>query len=416
MSHFIYSGGRLTVDQVPLTEIAETYGTPCYVYSRSAIEERWHDYDQAFNERRHLVCYSVKANGNLAVLNVLARLGSGFDIVSVGELERVLIAGGDPAKIVFSGIGKQEHEIRKALSAGIRCFNVESGSELNLMDKIAGDMGVKAPVSLRINPDIDPGTHPYIATGLNRNKFGIPHEQAGEMFRQVRKLKNIDLMGIDCHIGSQITSLTPYVDALRKLAALCKELQAEGITLRHIDVGGGMGISYRDEKLFTPAEFVRTICEELVDPSMEILIEPGRSIVGNAGTLLTRVLYLKETPAKNFAIIDAAMNDLLRPALYDAWQQVLPVNERGSGTMKVYDLVGPICESADFLARDRELDLAEGDVLALKSAGAYGFCMSSNYNTRPRAAEIMIDNGKYFEVRRRETISDLVCGEQQLPA
>ena len=402
-------------EQVPLADIAEAYGTPCYVYSRAVIEERWHAYDQAFGSQSHLVCYSVKANGNLAVLNLLARLGSGFDIVSGGELERVLMAGGDAARVLFSGVGKQEHEIRRALTAGIRCFNVESASELSHLDRIAKDMNTRAKVALRVNPDIDPGTHPYIATGLNRSKFGIPHEQALDIFRQAQDLNHIELAGIDCHIGSQITQLSPYIAALEKLTGLYHKLKSEGIPLGHIDIGGGMGIMYRDEQPFAPLEFVRAVCEQLSDPHMEILIEPGRSIVGEAGVLLTRVLYLKETASRNFAITDAAMNDLLRPALYDAWQRVLPENDAITHSPKRYDLVGPVCESADFLALDRELDIAEGDLLALGSAGAYGFSMSSNYNARPRAAEVMVDGEDFFEVRRRETIDDLVSGESLLP-
>ena len=402
-------------EQVPLADIAEAFGTPCYVYSRAAIEDQWHAYDQAFGSRSHLVCYSVKANGNLAVLNLLARLGSGFDIVSGGELERVLMAGGDAARVVFSGVGKQGHEIRRALNAGIRCFNVESASELFHLDHIAKEMNTRARVALRINPDIDPGTHPYITTGLNRSKFGIPHEQALDIFRQAQDLNHIELAGIDCHIGSQITQLSPYIAALEKLTDLYLKLKSEGIPLGHIDIGGGMGIVYRDEQPFAPLDFVHAVCKQLSDPHMEILIEPGRSIVGEAGVLLTRVLYLKETASRNFAITDAAMNDLLRPALYDAWQHVLPVRDAGRGSPKRYDLVGPVCESADFLALDRELDIAEGDLLALGSAGAYGFSMSSNYNARPRAAEVMVDGEEFFEVRRRETIENLVSGESLLP-
>jgi len=415
MSHITYRDGRLMAEQVLLSDIAEACGTPCYIYSRAAIEDQWRAYDQTFGERSHLVCYSVKANGNLAILNLLARLGSGFDIVSGGELERVLMAGGDAAKIVFSGVGKQKPEIQRALTAGIRCFNVESVSELHHLDRIAGEMNCRAPVALRINPDIDPGTHPYIATGLNRSKFGIPYEQALDTFSQAHHLNHIELVGIDCHIGSQITQLSPYLDTLEKLTVLYHTLQSEGIPLRHIDIGGGMGIVYHDEKPFMPADFVLAVCRELTDPGMEILIEPGRSIVGEAGVLLTRVLYLKETASRNFAIADAAMNDLLRPALYNAWQRVLPERETGNGHPQRYELVGPVCESADFLALDRELDIGEGDLLALGSAGAYGFSMSSNYNARPRAAEIMVDGANFSVIRRRETITDLVSCESLLP-
>ena len=415
MSHFSYSGGRLMAEQVPLDDIAAALGTPCYVYSRRAIEERWRGFDEAFGARSHLVCYSVKANGNLAVLNLLARLGSGFDIVSGGELERVLQAGGDPARVVFSGVGKQGHEIRRALEVGIRCFNVESISELHHLEKIAGDMETMARVSLRVNPDIDAGTHPYIATGLNHSKFGIPHEQARDVYLMAQRLDHIELAGIDCHIGSQITQLSPFVAALEKLNEMYLDLKSMGISLTHIDVGGGMGIVYRDEQSFSPQDFVKAACTHVPDPDIGIFIEPGRSIVGEAGVLLTRVLYLKETPSRNFAITDAAMNDLLRPALYDAWQPVLPLREATDGNPRIYDLVGPVCESADFLALERELDLAEGDLLALGSAGAYGFSMSSNYNARPRAAEVMVDGKDFYPVRRRETMADLMAGESMLP-
>jgi diaminopimelate decarboxylase len=416
MQHFTYNHGQLMAEQAPLADIAGEFGTPCYVYSRDAIERKWHTFDRAFGERVHLICYSVKANGNLAVLNLLARLGSGFDIVSVGELERVILAGGDPGKIVFSGVGKQEHEMRRGLEAGIKCFNVESMSELRRLDVIAGSMRTRAPVSLRINPDIDPGTHPYIATGLNNNKFGIPIEQAMEAFMLGQSLDNIELTGVDCHLGSQITSLSPYVNAIGRLTDLISELQDSGIALRHIDIGGGMGISYHDEPAVDPEEFVSMVCGELADPVMEILIEPGRSIVGAAGVLLTRVIYIKNTSSKNFAIVDAAMNDLIRPALYDAWQEILPVKENSGGLQKKYDVVGPVCESADFLAKDREISLSEGDLLAIGAAGAYGFCMSSNYNARTRAPEVMVDGNNYFEIRRRENIDDLVKGERLLPS
>jgi len=416
MQHFTYSHGQLMAEQVSLADIAGEFGTPCYVYSREAIEGQWRAYDRAFDDRSHLICYAVKANGNLAVLNVLARLGSGFDIVSGGELERVILAGGDPGKIVFSGVGKLESEMRRGLEAGIKCFNVESVPELKRLDVIARSMNTRAQVSLRINPDIDPGTHPYIATGLNRNKFGIPIEQAVDAFMQGQSMDNIELIGVDCHLGSQITSLSPYIDAIGRLKDLIQQLQAAGIVLDHIDIGGGIGINYSDESALEPEEFVHMVCRELTEPDMEILIEPGRSIVGAAGVLLTQVSYIKITPAKNFAIVDAAMNDLLRPALYNAWQDVLPVHKQSGEHLRKYDVVGPVCESADFLALDRELELAEGDLLAIGSAGAYGFSMSSNYNARPRAAEIMVDGKNYFEIRRRENIDDLVKGERVLPS
>lgn len=411
MRHFDYQNGLLCAEQVPLSEVAEQYGTPCYVYSRAAIEEQWLAYDQAFAGRSHLICYSVKANGNIAILNLLMKLGSGFDIVSVGELERVIRAGGNAEKVIFSGVGKQRHEMIRAMEAGIKCFNVESQSELLRLNEIASGFNYPAPVSLRINPDVDAVTHPYIATGLNSNKFGIPFENAIDAFELARTLPHVRVTGIDCHIGSQITGSTPHVDAIKRILALVEKLQELGFTIEHIDVGGGLGIRYRDEEPLSAQQLVNNICATITNPALQVLVEPGRSIVGNAGVLLTRVEYLKENNGKNFAVVDAAMNDLLRPALYDAWQDILPVNEHSGTAARRYDVVGPVCESGDFLGLDRELSVQEGDLVAICSAGAYGFCMSSNYNTRPRAAELLIDGDGMVEIRRRETIDTLLAGE-----
>jgi len=409
--HFTYLNDQLYADRVPVAGVAQRFGTPCYLYSRAAIEEQWLAYDRAFSERPHLVCYAVKANSNLAVLNVLAKLGSGFDIVSVGELERVLRAGGSPAKVIFSGVGKQPQEMLRALEAGIKCFNIESQSELTMLNDVASSVGRIAPVSLRINPDVDAETHPYIATGLNNNKFGIPMAAALNCSTLAKSLQHVRVVGIGCHIGSQITGSTPHVDAVERLLILMEKMEALGFSLEHVDVGGGLGIQYRDEEPLQPQQLVELICNMVTDSGKQIIIEPGRSIVGNAGILLTRVLYLKETGEKNFAVVDAAMNDLLRPALYDAWQNILPVSKLNGCESKRYDVVGPICESGDFLGHDRDLPLREGDLLAICSAGAYGFSMSSNYNTRPRAAEIMVDGTDMIEIRRRESIDGLMAGE-----
>ena len=416
MQHFIYQNGLLCAEQLPLSEVAKQFGTPCYVYSRAAIQEQWLAYETAFAERAHLICYAVKANSNIAILNLLAELGSGFDIVSVGELERVLHAGGKPESIIFSGVGKQRHEMRRALEAGIKCFNVESQSELLRLNEVASEFGAAAPVSLRVNPDVDAATHPYIATGLNNNKFGIPFDNAIEVYQQAGSLSHIRVTGIDCHIGSQITGSTPHIDAIKRIMELVHNLESLGFALQHVDVGGGLGIRYRDETPLTPAQLVANICSTITDPDKQVIVEPGRSIVGNAGVLLTRIEYLKENGGKNFAVVDAAMNDLLRPALYDAWQNILPVAEHTDASQRVYDVVGPVCESGDFLGLERELSVQEGDLLAICSAGAYGFCMSSNYNTRPRPAEIMIDADRMVEIRRRESIADLLAGESLLPA
>lgn len=410
MDYFEYKQNQLYAEDVALADIAEQYGTPCYVYSRATFERHWKAFDEAFGEQPHLVCYAVKANSNIAMLNLLARLGSGFDIVSVGELERVLRAGGEPGKVVFSGVGKKPDEIRRALEVGIRCFNVESTAELQLINQIASEMGKTAPVSLRVNPDVDAQTHPYISTGLKENKFGIAHEEALSVYRQAQSMSHISIQGIDCHIGSQLTQVEPFVDALKRVLSLVDALAAEGIELHHLDLGGGLGIRYQNETPPQPAEQIAALLKGLGDRQVEILIEPGRAIAGNAGVLLTEVLFLKHNQEKNFAIIDAAMNDLMRPALYSAWQDIVPLAPR-EGKSKLYDLVGPVCETGDFLGKDRKLNLAAGDVLAVKSAGAYGFTMSSNYNTRPRAAEVLVDGGNVHLIRQRETLDQLLAGE-----
>jgi diaminopimelate decarboxylase len=419
MNMFTYRGDRLYAEGVALSEIAEKHGTPCYVYSRAHIEAQWRAFDQAFGARDHLVCYAVKANSNLGLLNVLARLGSGFDIVSVGELERVLAADGDPGKVVFSGVGKGVHEIERALEAGIACFNVESEAELVLLNEAAARVGRHAPVSLRINPDVDARTHPYISTGLKESKFGIPMSEARTAYHVAQRLPHLRIVGVDCHIGSQLTELAPFADALERVLALVDQLAADGIALQHLDLGGGLGIRYRDEQPPSPGEYVAAFLTRLDAHAdryrnLKLLIEPGRAIVGNAGVLLTRVQYLKHAEAKNFAIVDAAMNDLMRPALYDAWQDIAPVQKR-AGAAKNYDVVGPVCETGDFLGRGRTLKVQAGDLLAVCSAGAYGSSMSSNYNTRPRAPEVMVDGGRFHVVRRRETIEELLLPESLLP-
>lgn len=400
---------------VSVAELVSAYGTPLYVYSRATIERHWRAFEASLAGSRHLVCYAVKANSNLAVLNVLARLGAGFDIVSVGELERVLAAGGDPARVVFSGVGKRLDEMRRALEVGIRCFNVESEPELERLDRLAGEMGVRAPVALRVNPDVDAGTHPYISTGLRENKFGIEISRAARVYEMAAAMANIEVTGVDCHIGSQITEAAPFVDALDRILLLVDELYAKGIPVHHIDAGGGLGITYRDEEPPMPGDYAAALLDRIGDRDIELLIEPGRAIVGNAGILVTRVEYLKHTESRNFAVVDAAMNDLMRPSLYGAWQAIVAVHERPNLEACTYEVVGPVCETGDFLGRDRRLALHEGDLLAVRSAGAYGFSMSSNYNSRPRAAEVMVDSSRHFLVRRRETLQELFAGEAVLP-
>ena len=415
MTAFDYRQGELHAEEVALSAVARRFGTPCYVYSRQAIEQAWKAWDSALRDVPHLVCFAVKANSNLAVLNLLARLGSGFDIVSGGELERVLAAGGDPSRVVFSGLGKTAEEMRRALQVGIHCFNVESAPELEWLQQVAAELGVQAPVSLRVNPDVDAGTHPYISTGLKENKFGIDIASAPAVYRRAADLPNIRVVGVDCHIGSQLTDDAPFIDALQRLLALIDQLAADGIRIEHLDLGGGLGVTYRDEQPPAPGDYLRKVSELVAGRNLTLLFEPGRSIVANAGVLLTRVNLLKPTEHKNFAIIDAAMNDLIRPALYSAWMGIDAVRPRNDDTALEWDIVGPVCETGDFLGKDRRLALAEGDLLAVRSAGAYGFVMSSNYNTRARAAEVMVDGGTTHLVRRRETVDELFAGESLLP-
>ncbi|WP_348701286.1 diaminopimelate decarboxylase [uncultured Marinobacter sp.] len=415
MDHFTYRNGELHAEDVPVAEIARRFGTPAYVYSRATLERHYRAYDEALSGRPHLVCYAVKANSNLAVLNVLARLGAGFDIVSAGELERVLRAGGDAGKVVFSGVGKQEWEMKQALEAGVRCFNVESDTELDRLNRVAGELGVKAPVSLRVNPDVDAGTHPYISTGLKENKFGIDIAQAPAVYARAAELPHLEILGVDCHIGSQLTSVAPFLDALDRVLALIDTLAGQGIRIRHLDMGGGLGVTYQDERPPEPSEYVQALAERMGDRSLELILEPGRSIAANAGILVTRVEFLKCTGHRNFAIIDAAMNDLIRPALYGAWQAIVPVRPHQDGEDRAWDLVGPVCETGDFLGKDRSLCLAPGDLLAVRSAGAYGFVMSSNYNSRNRPPELMVDGDQVHLVRRRETLEDQLALESCLP-
>ena len=414
MSNFNYQNGELFAEGVSLSSIAETYGTPCYIYSRQEIESNWLAYDQALSAHDHLICYAIKANSNIAVINLLAQLGSGFDIVSVGELERVIRGGGDPAKVVFAGVAKRADEMRRALEVGIRCFNVESEQELERLDQVANEMDLKAPVSIRVNPDVDAQTHPYISTGLKENKFGIAMDQAREVYQRAAKMNNITIIGVGCHIGSQLTGMTPFVDALQRVLNLADQLEADGISLQQIDIGGGLGIRYDDETPPTYQEYADAILPLLADRNLTLLIEPGKSIVGNAGVLLTKVEYLKSNDEKSFAIVDAAMNDLMRPSLYNAWQKIQPVMITDTKEQN-YDVVGPVCETGDFLGRDRQLKIQPDDLLVVRSAGAYGFTMSSTYNSRPRIAEVMVDGDQTHLIRRRETVDELMTGESLLP-
>ncbi|MGZ4998242.1 MAG: diaminopimelate decarboxylase [Methylobacter sp.] len=415
MDYFNYRNDELFAEDVAVQDIVYKYGSPCYIYSRATLERHWNAFDQAFGEQPHLICYAVKANSNIAILNLLARLGSGFDIVSLGELERVITAGGDPKKIVFSGVGKREDEILAALKIGIRCFNIEVSGELDRINRLAGQLGVIAPVSFRVNPDVDAKTHPYISTGLKENKFGIDIQQALTEYRRAAAMPNIDVIGIDCHIGSQLTETRPFLDALDKILDLVAALAAEGIKLHHLDLGGGLGICYKDEQPPEPAEYIQAILARLGKTGFEILLEPGRAIVGNAGILVTQVEYLKPTANKNFAVVDAAMNDLVRPSLYSAWQNIIPVNLKSNAAETTWDIVGPVCETGDFLGKERPLKIAEGDLLAIRSSGAYGFTMSSNYNSRPRLAELIVDGDNLHVIRERETIAQLWTGEHLLP-
>lgn len=414
MSHFAYRDGMLHAEDVPLPQIAAAHGTPCYVYSRAALLSRFEEFRQALAGRDTLLCYAVKANSNLAILNLLARAGAGFDIVSGGELARVIAAGGDPARVVFSGVGKTKDEMRQALAAGIFCFNVESSAELERLDAIAGQAGKRASIALRVNPDVDAKTHPYISTGLRSNKFGVAYAEALDLYRRARVLPNVDIAGIACHIGSQLLDPAPAAEAAEKILALADRLAADGIVLRHLDLGGGIGIRYRDETPLPVAGYLAPVLEKLAGRKEKILFEPGRALVGNAGVLLTRIEHLKHGEEKNFAIVDAAMNDLMRPALYDAWHDILPVTQTAGAGVE-YEIVGPVCESGDFLGHARRLAVAQGDLLAVMSAGAYGMAMSSNYNTRPRAAEVIVDGSQIHLVRERERAGQLFAGERVLP-
>lgn len=416
MDYFNYQDdGQLWAENVSLSSLEQQFGTPLYIYSRATLERHWNAFDKSVGDHPHLVCYAVKANGNLGVLNSLARLGSGFDIVSGGELERVLAAGGDPAKIVFSGVGKTSEEMKRALEINIKCFNVESEPELERLNQVAEKMGVVAPISLRINPDVDAKTHPYISTGLRDNKFGIAFDRAPEVYRFAQSLENLNVQGIDCHIGSQLTDIEPFIDATDRLLSLIDQLIADGIHIKHLDVGGGLGVVYKDELPPQPSDYAKALLARLSNHSeIELIFEPGRAIAANAGILLTKVEYLKHTEFKNFAVVDAAMNDLMRPALYSAWQDIVPVSPR-TGEATTYDIVGPICETGDFLGKDRALILEQGDLVAVRSAGAYSFSMSSNYNARRRAAEVMVDGDKVHLVRKREEYIDLWRDEHILP-
>jgi diaminopimelate decarboxylase len=406
--------GELTLDAVPLAQVARRFGTPCYVYSRSMIEDAFREFDQGLAGVEHLVCYAVKANSNLAILDVLARLGAGFDIVSGGELARVLAAGGRSDRIIFSGVGKSEAEIRAALAADIKCFNVESEPELEKLDALATEVGKRASVSLRINPDVDARTHPYISTGMAGNKFGIPHGSALDVYRRAARLKSLDVVGIDCHIGSQILDAAPLDEALERVLELATTLAAEGIRLGHVDLGGGIGIRYRDEAPLDVGAYCRRLAGRLAGRGMQVLLEPGRAVVGSAGVLLTKVEYLKTDKEKRFAVVDASMSELLRPALYKSFHDIVRVSERADRPLARYDVVGPVCESSDVLGEDRSLAVAEGDFLAILSAGAYGMAMSSNYNSRPRPPEVLLDHGRALEVRARESINSLYALERRL--
>lgn len=414
MDHFLYHNNTLHAEGCRVNDLAQTYGTPLYVYSRATLERHWHAFDNAVADHPHLICYAVKANSNLAVLNVLARLGSGFDIVSGGELARVIEAGGSPDKVVFSGVGKTVAEMEQALNLGIYCFNVESSAELELLNQVAGRLGKVAPVSLRVNPDVDAGTHPYISTGLKENKFGIAMDEAETVFARAHALPHLQVKGVDCHIGSQLTEIQPFLDAMDRMLALIDRLAEQGIVIEHFDVGGGLGVTYDAETPPHPDAYAAALLARLGDRKLKLIFEPGRAIAANAGIFVTEVLYLKENSDKRFAIVDGAMNDLIRPALYSAWQNIIPVNPRNEQTY-AFDIVGPVCETGDFLGKDRQLAIAAGDLLAVRSSGAYGFAMASNYNTRPRAAEVMVDGDKAYLVREREKLSQLWQGEQLLP-
>ncbi|ERH29056.1 diaminopimelate decarboxylase [Aggregatibacter sp. oral taxon 458 str. W10330] len=416
MDFFQYKNNKLMAENLPVKQLAEQFGTPLYVYSKATLERHWRAFNNAFGEHPHLVCFAVKSNPNIAILNVMAKLGSGFDIVSQGELERVLAAGGDAAKVVFSGVAKSHQEIARALEVNIRCFNVESEAELLRINQVAGKMGKIAPISLRVNPDVDAHTHPYISTGLKENKFGVSVEQAREVYKLAATLSNIKIVGMDCHIGSQLTELQPFLDAVDRLIVLMEQLKQDGIHLKHLDLGGGLGVTYTDETPPHPTEYAKALWEKLSAFSeLEIIVEPGRAITANAGILVTKVEYLKSNESRNFAIVDAGMNDMIRPALYQAYMNILEIDRTLAREEKIYDVVGPICETSDFLGKQRKLAIAEGDYLAQRSAGAYGASMSSNYNSRPRTAEVMVDSDKAYLIRRREALNELWQLESLLP-
>ena len=416
MNHFEYKNNQLFAEEVAIADIIEQYGTPAYVYSRATLERHWHAFNNAFGSHPHLVCFAIKSNSNIALLNVMARLGSGFDIVSQGELERVLAAGGEASKVVFSGVAKSHSEIKRALEIGIRCFNIESVSELHRINQVAGELGKIAPISLRVNPDVDAHTHPYISTGLKENKFGVSVTQAREVYRLAKTLPNVKITGMDCHIGSQLTELQPFLDATDRLIVLMEQLRQDGIELHHLDLGGGLGVPYNGEEPPHPTEYAKALLEKLKGyENLEIIIEPGRAITANAGILVTKVEYLKQNEDRNFAIVDTGMNDMIRPALYEAYMQITEVDKTLNRDKAVYDVVGPICETSDFLGKQRELAIAEGDLIAMRSAGAYGAAMSSTYNSRPQAAEIMVDGNQAHLIKARATFADLWRLEKLLP-
>lgn len=415
MDFFHYQNDQLYVEALPVSQIAQQFGTPLYIYSRATLERHWHAFDNAFGEYPHLICFAVKSNSNIAILQTMAKLGSGFDIVSQGELERVLAAGGDASKVVFSGVAKTETEIARALEVGIRCFNVESIPELHRINEVAGKLGKIAPISLRVNPDVDAKTHPYISTGLKENKFGVSVEQAREVYRLAASLAHVKIVGMDCHIGSQLTELQPFLDAADRLIRLMEQLKEDGIQLHHLDLGGGLGVTYTDEMPPHPTEYTKALLEKLKDYSLEIILEPGRAISANSGILVTKVEYIKTNESRNFAIVDAGMNDMIRPALYEAYMNIVEVDRTLAREKVIYDVVGPICETSDFLGKQRELAIAAGDYIAQRSAGAYGASMSSNYNSRPRTAEVMVDNDQAYLIRQRESYENLWQLEHLLP-
>ena len=408
MDFFQYKNEQLYVEDLPVKQLAEEFGTPLYIYSRATLERHWHAFDSALGEHPHLICYAVKANSNIGILNVMAKLGSGFDIVSQGELERVLAAGGEASKVVFSGVAKSRAEIMRALEVGIRCFNVESIAELHHINQIAGEMGKIAPISLRVNPDVDAHTHPYISTGLKENKFGVSVDEAREVYKLAATLPHVKITGMDCHIGSQLTELQPFLDATDRLIRLIEQLKEDGITLKHLDLGGGLGVTYTDERPPHPSDYAAALLNKLKDyKDLEIILEPGRAIAANAGILVAKVQYLKSNESRNFAITDTGMNDMIRPALYEAYMNIIEIDRTLEREKAIYDVVGPVCETSDFLGKQRELAIAEGDYIAQRSAGAYGASMSSNYNSRPRTAEVLVDGDKAHLIRRRESLSEL---------